>query len=186
MKPDSSPSPKRVTSFYPQRSVYGLSAQGSALGGILSFESGYYHSRDDEDGNNPTIPNSQARFLLGYQRQLWEDFTLGSQYSGEIMKEHGAFRQSLPTGFPSQKQYRDTITLSLEQLLKHQVWTLALFVFYSPADNDYLLQPHTSYKFSDDLSATLGANIFGGENETTFLGQFDKNDNLFLSFRFDF
>ncbi|MFQ5853809.1 MAG: hypothetical protein ACE5JU_24895, partial [Candidatus Binatia bacterium] len=72
------------------------------------------------------------------------------------------------------------------QLLKHQVWKLVLFVFYSPADSDHLLQPQVSYKFSDDFSATLGANIFGGGKDTTFLGQFDKNDNLYLSVRFDF
>ncbi|MBI4563725.1 MAG: hypothetical protein HY716_03405, partial [Planctomycetes bacterium] len=42
-----------------------------------------------------------------------------------------------------------------------------------------------SYKFSDDLAVTLGANVFGGRKDTTFLGQFDKNDNVYLSIRFD-
>jgi hypothetical protein len=186
MRPDSFVPPARVTTFYPHLSVYGFSTTGSALGGILSFESGYYRSRDDQDGDDPTVPNSQVRFLVGYQRQLWEDFTLGTQYYGEIMGKHGAYRQALPTGFPSQNQYRDTVTLRLEQLLKHQIWKLVLFVFYSPADSDYLVQPQMSHKFSDHLSATLGANIFGGEKDTTFLGQFDKNDNVYLSVRFDF
>ena len=53
-------------------------------------------------------------------------------------------------------------------------------------DNDYLVQPQVAYKFSDNLSATLGANIFGGEKATTFFGQFDKNDNAYFSVRFDF
>ena len=186
MKPDNLALPNRVTAFYPELSIYGLSAQGSALDGILSFETGYYHSREDEDGDDPTIPNSQIRFLGGYQRQIWEDFTIGIQYYGEIMEDYSDYENSLPAGFPAQEEYRDMVTLRLEQLLKHQTLRLSLFTFYSPADNDYLMQPQVSYKFSDNLSSTLGTNIFGGEKNTTFLGQFDKNDNIYLSVRFDF
>ena len=186
MRPDSFTAPTQVTTFYPELSVYGFSAQKSALGGVLSFENGYYHSRDDIDGNDPTITNSQIRFLFCYGRQLKEDLTLGLQYYVEVMEDYSAYKKSLPAGFPEQKEYRDTFTLRLEQLLKHQTWRLSLFTFYSPADNDYLIQPQISYKFSDNLYATLGANIFGGERDTTFLGQFDKNDNIYLSVSFDF
>jgi len=186
MRPDNPASPTRVTTFYPDLSVYGLSAQGGALGGVLSFETGYYQSREDEGGKDPFIPNSQIRFLIGYQRQIWEDFILGVQYYGEIMEDYSAYETSLPAGFPAQKEYRDTVTLRLEKLLKHQILKLSLFTFYSPVDDDYLIQPQVSYKFSDNLSSTLGVNIFGGEEDTTFLGQFDKNDNIYLSVRFDF
>ncbi len=102
------------------------------------------------------------------------------------MEDYSAYKKSLPAGFPEQKEYRDTFTLRLEQLLKHQTLRLSLFTFYGKADNDYLIQPQISYKFSDNLSATLGANIFNGEKNTTFLGQFDKNDNIYLSVSFDF
>jgi hypothetical protein len=186
VKLDNVTSPTRVTIFYPELSVYGLSAQGSALHGIVSFEIGYYHSREDEDGDDPMIPNSQIRFLVGYQRQIWEDFTLGVQYYGEIMEDYSAYRSSLPSGFPAQEEYRDIVTLRLEQFLKHQTLRLSIFTFYSPVDNDYLIRPLVSYKFTDRLSSTLGANIFGGEKDTTFLGQFGKNDNIYLSVRFDF
>lgn len=186
MRPDDPASPTRMILFYPALSVYGLSAQGSGLGGVVSLETGYYHSRNDEDGDDPAVPNSQVRFLVGYQRQIWEDFTLGVQYYGEVMENYSAYVNSLPAGFPEQEQYRDIVTLRLEHLLKHQTLRLSLFTFYSPVDNDYLIQPEISYKFTDSVSSTLGANIFGGEKETTFLGQFDKNDNIYLSVRYDF
>ncbi len=186
MRPDDFGAPTRAISFYPELAVFGLSAQGSSLDGILSFETGYYYSGEDKNGVDPTIPNSEARFLLGYQRQFWEDFTAGIQYYGEIMGDYTAYKMSLPVGFPSRKEYRDTATLRLERLLKHQIWRLSLFTFYSPADNDYLIQPQTSYKLSDNFNVALGANIFGGEKNSTFLTQFDKNDNVYLSVRFDF
>jgi hypothetical protein len=186
MKPDDLASPSQVTIFYPELSVYGLSAQGSAFDGILSFETGYYRSREDEAGDDPFIPNSQIRFLAGYQRQVWKDFTLGVQYYFEIMEDHSAHQNSLPVGFPAQEEFRDIVTLRLEQLLKHQTLRLSLFTFYSPADKDYIIQPRTSYRFSDRLSATLSANIFGGKKNTTFFGQLDKNDNIYVWIRYDF
>lgn len=185
-RPDSFVSPTRVTAFYPKLSVYGMSAQGSAFSGVLSFEAGYYDSRSDENGDDPTIPNSLARFLVGYQRQLRPDTGLGVQYYTEIMQDHSAYRNSLPSGLPAQQGYRDVVTLRLDQLLGHQTWKLSMMSFYSPADNDYLLQPQVSYKFSDNLAATLGANVFGGQRNWTSFGQFEKDDNVYLSIRFDF
>lgn len=186
MQPDNFSAPTQVRSYYPDLSVYGASAQGNLLRGVMSFEVGYYDSRQDRDGDDPVVPNSQTRFLIGYQRQLQQDLTIGFQYYGELIANHGAYERVLPAGFPAQRHYRDTVTLRLEQLRRHQTLRLALFAFYSPADDDYLVQPLASYQFSDELSTTLGANIFGGRQATTFLGQFDKNDNLYLSVRFDF
>lgn len=186
LRPDTPAAPTRVTVFFPALSVYGLSAQGHALGGVVSLEAGYYRSRDDEAGDDPAIPNSQVRFLVGYQKQLWPDFTLGMQYYGEVMEDHGTYRRTLPPGFPVQQAYRDLVTLRLTQLLQHQTWTLALFAFASPTDKDFLVQPAVAYKLSDRLSLTVGANLFGGAEETTFFGQFDANDNVYVAVRFDF
>jgi hypothetical protein len=63
---------------------------------------------------------------------------------------------------------------------------LSLFTFYSLAEQDYLLQPQVNYSVSDSFSTTLGANLFGGKKRTTFFGQFDRNDNLYLMLRYDF
>ncbi len=175
-----------ITYFYPELSVYGMSMQGSRFGGVISAEAGYYQSRQDENGTDPSVPNSQIRFLGGYQRQLIEDLTLGVQYYAEIMEDHAAYRTSLPTGIPETDRYHDIVTLRLDKLLKHQTFKLSCFMFYGPADRDYLVQPQVSYKFSDEFSFSLGANIFGGESNETFFGQFDYNDNIYTSLRFDF
>ncbi len=184
--PDDYDDPTQVTHFYPALSVYGISAQGQAIGGVLSFEAGYYDSRDDNSGTNPAITNSEARFLLGYQKQLSEDFTIGLQYYAELMMDFAAYERTLPAVSTPKKRYRDTITLRLTRFLDHQSWMLSLFAFYSPAEQDYLLQPNVVYKVSDAFSAALGANLFGGNNRTTFLGQFDRNDNIYLNLRYDF
>jgi hypothetical protein len=79
MVPDATAVPPSLSMRYPRRNVYGGSVRGAALGGVVSFEAGYYDSREDGSGTDPLVPNSQALFLAGYQRQLSADFTVGLQ-----------------------------------------------------------------------------------------------------------
>jgi hypothetical protein len=186
IKPDDLASPTRMVTFYPELSVYGLSAQGGAIGGILSFETGYYQSREDEGGKDPFIRNSQIRFLIGYQRQIWKDFTAGVQYYGEYMAQYDEYLENLPEGVSRIDEYRDIATVRLTHLLMHQTLKLSFFAFYSPSDEDYMIIPEVTYSFTDELSAALGANIFGGEEDGLNFGQFEKNDNIFIIIKYEF
>ena len=177
--------PTSVTMFYPALSVYTLTAQTNAVGGVVSAEAGLYDSRDDRDGDDPATPNSQIRGLVGYDRPLWSDARVGAQYYVELMGDYGAYEQAAPTGHPSESEYRDMVTLRLEQMLRRQTLRLSLFAFYSPADSDYLLQPTAEYKLSDELRVVVGANLFGGDAHT-MLGRFDRSDNVHVTARFDF
>ncbi|MBI5789142.1 MAG: hypothetical protein HZA78_09845 [Candidatus Schekmanbacteria bacterium] len=186
MKVDNPASPAVATTFYPALTVYGISAQRNISGGVLSLETGYYDSRDDRKGDDPTVPNSQWRALIGYQYQLWEDFTAGVQAYSEYMEDYGAYRNSLPPDAPIQDRFRGVLSTRLTQFLQYQTWKLTVFTAYSPTDGDYFIQPEVSYKITDNLSVSGGANIWDGAQETTFFGQFNKSDNVYVSARFDF
>lgn len=175
-----------ATRFYPGLSVYGASAQRGLFVGVLSLEAGYYDSREDRRGTDPTIPNSQFRLLAGYQRELSQDFTAGFQGYGEFMSDYRDYSGSLSAGAPRQDRFRGVFSTRLTRLLNYQTWTLSLFGAFSPTDKDYFLQPEVSRRVSDNLSASLGANIFGGSSKTTFFGQLTKSDNVFCRVRFDF
>jgi hypothetical protein len=186
MRPNSPSSPSEVTLIFPRLAVYGASAQGSALGGVISFEAGYYDSIRDRSGRDPALANSTVRYLAGYQRQLWSEFTAGLQYYGEWMADYGPYRDTLTAGFPAQDRLRQLLTLRLTQLLRYQTLKLSLFAFVSPTDQDYYLIPEVRYSFTDALWGAAGMNIFGGKENTTFFGQMDKNDNLYLTARYEF
>jgi len=178
--------PDTVIYYYPKLSVLGSSLQKNIYNGILSLEYGYYDSRQDRSGENPLMPNSFHKFLVGYQRQGWEDFSYSFQFYGEYMTAFSEYEKSLPSGFPKGDHFRQLLTARATQLLKYQTWKLSLFSFFSPSDNDYYLIPEVQYKFSDRLWLAVGGNLFGGEKKTTFFGQFDKNDNLYSILRYDF
>jgi hypothetical protein len=184
--PDNPLMPTKLTLFYPKLSVYGISLQGRALDGVLSLETGYYDSREDGKGRDPMIPNSQARFLIGYQRQLWEDFTMGLQYYGEYMQDYSEYEKDLPAGFPKEHKLRQLATVRLAQFLIHQTLRLSFFSFYSPSDRDYMLNPEIKYNISDRIWVAVGGNIFGGGEKWSQFGQLAENDNVYMQLRYEF
>ncbi|MBI5683066.1 MAG: hypothetical protein HZC45_07880 [Deltaproteobacteria bacterium] len=186
MLPDNLNNTTKITLFYPEVSVYGASLQGRMLDGVLSLEAGHYDSREDRSGTDWTVPNSQTRFLIGYQRQIWEDFTAGLQYYGEYMHDYSDYKENQPAGLPRDKRFYQLATIRLTQFLMHQTLKLSLFSFYSPSDGDYMLNPELKYNFSDNVWAAIGWNIFGGGEEWSQFGQLAQNDNIYLQLRYEF
>ncbi|MFQ6040692.1 MAG: hypothetical protein ACE5PV_07540, partial [Candidatus Poribacteria bacterium] len=168
------PNASEMTLFYPELGVYGASAQGNLLGGIVNLEGGYYDFVDDRGGDNPFVENPQARFLAGYQRAFGADLTIGAQYYGEAMLKYDEYERTLLSGFPKRDQIRHNITLRIMQFFKYQTLRLSLFAWVSPNDEDYFINPEIRYSFTDELWAALGGNIFGGTEKHTFFGQFDE------------
>lgn len=184
--PDNHFAPSKLTLVFPELSVYGASAQGNALGGVLSLEAGYYESRDNESGKNPFIPNGQTRFLIGYQRQPWTDFTAGLQYYVEYMQNYSEYLANLQPGIPAVPKWDDLFSLRLTQMLRHQTLKLSWFMFYSPAVGDFMLNPEVKYNFTDSIWAALGSNIFGGGNKASQFGQLARDNNTYVQVRYEF
>lgn len=166
--------------------VYGASLRGPLGGGIAHAEFGWYHSLDDSDGDDPLVPNSQRRYLIGYEREIAPEFTAGLQWYLEETLDHRALRNATPSGFPVPDQWRHQLTLRLTRLALRQDLTLSLFVFWSPTDEDVYARPNASYKIDDTWTVSLGANLFAGDRETTFWGQFEDNSNVWTAIRASF
>lgn len=176
----------QIVRFYPELVTWGASAQRNLLDGVVSFEAGRYSSLDDRAGSVSGVPNSQWRVLASYQRQLARELTATVQGYSEVMDEYGRYRMFLPPGLRPEDRVRGVISVRLTQFLRYQSWRLSAFVACSPTDSDCFAQPEVSHRFSDRLSTAVGANVFTGKHRTTFFGQMAKNDNVYMSLRFDF
>jgi hypothetical protein len=172
--------------FYPSLAVYGVSARGSRFGGVYWIEGGYYDSKRDRSGDDPLLPNSTARLLVGAERQVATDLTAGLQWYGELMRDYDKHAGGLPPGAWTGDELRQIVTARIESMLLYHALRLSFFAFYSPTDADYFLRPFAAYKLSDEVEITLGGNVFGGDHEETQFGQFDTNDNLYTRIRYTF
>ncbi len=181
--------------MYPALRVYGLSMRSPFGPGILSSEFGYYDSLDDAHGTDPLIRNSESRFLLGYEQEAAQNFTVGVQYYTEIMDHYTGYQLSSdPTGY-IKDHVREMWTLRLTYLAMNQNLILSLFNYYSPTDKDGYIRPKVTYKQSDNLQFEVGGNIFFGETQIlpsgteaqpTFWGQFENASNAFVAVRYTF
>ncbi len=178
--------PGANAAIYPRLSAYGGSARGPVWGGIGNVEFSYYDSRDDRSGTDPNIPNSELRFLVGYEREVARNLTMGWQYYLEYMMQYDEYQDNLPAGSHSRDEDRHVITFDVTQLLWNQNLELSMFSFYSPSDNDMYLRPKVEYQVDDNWSVEVGGNIFAGEHRYTFFNQFRDNTNVFAAVRFGF
>jgi len=178
--------PLGKTFFYPKLNAYGASIRGPVGDGIVNLEVGYYLSKEDQSGDDPLIENSSMKYLAGYERECWTDFTLGAQYYLSQLLDYADYRASAPPQSHKSDHYYHLLTLRLTQLLYHQDIEVSFFVFYSPSDQDFHLRPRISYKMSDHLKVSLGSNIFGGRDDFTMFGQLKRNDNCYLRIRYSF
>jgi hypothetical protein len=175
----------RLRLFFPPLDVYGASAQGAALGGVVSFEAGYYDSRADRSGRNPAVENSSVKLLGGYQRELVPDLTVSAQYSVQVMEDYAEYQRTRGPGMPKRSAARHMLSLRLTQLLLHQTLRLGVFALASPNEGDWYVGPEARYQITDALSATIGVTAFGGPRRTEY-GQFEGNSNLYAVVRYAF
>lgn len=172
---------------HPRLNVYGASARGPVGKGLLNLEVGYYDSRDDRSGANFGVNNSELRLLIGYERELAKEFTGTFQYYVEHMLDYDAYAASpLFEVFPRRDEDRHVFTLRFTKLLMDQNLMLSLFTYYSPSDQDAYVRPRASYKVNDQWTIEAGGNVFLGEEEHTFFGQFESTTNVYAAARFSF
>ena len=171
---------------FPRLRVFGASVRGYFAGGVAYAELGDYRSRDDSGGDNPLIRNGEYRALIGYERELAHELTGGLQYYLEHMKDYSDYKATLPAGSPRADENRHVVTLRLTQLLMHQNLELSLFIYHSPSDDDGYVRPKAKYKLDDSWLLEAGANIFYGNENHTFFGQFENNTNIYIAARYGF
>jgi hypothetical protein len=179
---DVGPSP-----IYPKLNIYGASIRGPLAGGIVWLEGGYFDSRQDQCGENPLLPNSSTSGLLGFERQIATNLTVNAQWQVDAMSSYDIYKaQQIGMGAYVRDQVYHLLTSRITKLLHSELITLSGFVFYSPTDEDIYARLSTEYKYTDQVTFALGANIFDGKHEASNFGQFKRNDNVYLKVTYNY
>jgi len=177
--------PSLEPTFAPMSSI-GASLRQPLGPGLFNLEMSYYLSRDDRDGTDPLLPNSQFRFLAGYEWEAKPNFTVGLQYYLEATTDHDELIENSPFPQYEPDEYRHLLTNRLTYRAGRDKHTWSLFTFYSPSDNDLYLRPVYTYRHNDRWSVSGGANLFGGNDQHTFFGQFEDASAAYLRVRFHY
>jgi hypothetical protein len=125
------------------------------------------------------------RYLAGYSLELGRDLNAGLQYYLEQLLDYSDYRAGLRSA-PVRDRLRRVVTLQVSKLLLNQNLELSLGAYYSPSDRDAYLMPAARYKCSDHVIVEGGANLFYGEEPSSFFGQFERNRNVYGALRYEF
>jgi len=171
---------------YSKMNAYGASLLAPVGPGIANAEYVFYNSLEDKYGTNGQIANDQSRFLLGYSQELVANLTGGIQWYTEYLHDAGGLDRALSSSERLQEKYRHWITTRLTWMALHHTLTLNTFLFFSPSDDDGYLKATVAYSPTDKWQVRAGLNLFAGEQNYTFWGQFEDASNAFVAYRFYF
>jgi hypothetical protein len=178
--------------IYPRLNVFGFTAQDTLFGGVLSLEGGFYQSVNDTSGTNALIANSQYRYLIGYEREIATDVTLGLQFYGELMHQHAGYFASAQPAFNAglgpepQPAHRKIMTVNLRALWLNQTLTTSLFAMMVGDGGGRMLNPDIHYAVSDELSINAGGHVFQGGPDSWMLGMMKHDDNIYMNVKWSF
>ena len=169
---------------FPKLRTLGASVRMPFHKGLLNAETAWYESREDRAGDDPGIPNSELRLLVGYEQELVRNLTAGTQLYAERIQHHGRLLASSSDPEHERDQWRTVATLRLTYRALRDTLTSSVFVFVSPSDEDLYLRPSIAWRRDDHWLFSAGLNVFGGRDEHTFFGQLEDNSNGWLRLRY--
>lgn len=172
--------------YHERMDAYGGSVRGPVLGGIGNAEVSYYYSPEDNSGDIRTIQNSMAKYLIGYDKDMGNDLSLGFQYYVEEIMDYDEYRRALLPADYRWDEFRHVITNRITKLLAGQTVRLSLFTFFSPSDLDVYIRPSIVWNVTDAWTLSVGANLPWGEDSWTEFGSMQKNKNVYVRLRYGF
>ncbi|MCP4633275.1 MAG: hypothetical protein GY855_10145, partial [candidate division Zixibacteria bacterium] len=176
-----------MSAIYPRLNIFGVSSRGMVAGGVFWIEGGYLQTIDDENGDDPFLPNSSITGLIGFEKQLALHLTANIQWQASFMTDHDIYsQQQSGAGGYVREEVHHLVTTRITKLLYSELLKLSGFVFYSPDDEDSYIRFSAEYKYTDEVRVTIGGNLFDGKEVSTEFGQFQKNDNVFAKATYGF
>ena len=171
---------------YPRLQLYGASLRGAKFGGIFWLEGGYYDSKDDPDGDNSFMPNSSLSGMIGFERQIATNLTVNLQWQADKMIDYDLFEAQQNPSHHYRDEIKHLITSRWTKMMVDETVMVSAFVFYSPNEEDLYFRFSTEYKYSDEVTLTVGANVFDGTYVNTDFGQLSLNDNIYTKMTYNF
>ncbi|NVJ62506.1 MAG: hypothetical protein HWE27_19115 [Gammaproteobacteria bacterium] len=172
--------------IFPRLNSLGASIRSPFFKGLLNVEIGQYKSVDDSNGDNPLLPNSQNRFLIGYEQELLKNLNGSIQYYVEKTSDYETMLAN--SFFPQQERNEtyDLITLRLTHQAFQQKLTSSFFLFYSPEESDWHYRLKADYRMTDSWNLSAGIYRFNGKDPYTFWSQLQNNDSVWIRVRYNY
>ncbi len=130
------------------------------------------------------VERPQFKYGLGWDTRLPFGIDTFLQFSQQWIKDHEPIiiADELDSG----------LSVTFRKHLMNESLLLKLLVIYLINDEEALIRPRITYRWTDFLTQSFGADIFEGkegniqQDDFRFIGFFDKNDRIYTEIRYNF
>ena len=177
------PSSVNLTPSHPWFTFYGMNFSRPAGMFVFRGEGGYYPKRFFDTMDQSAMVDGfliEKPFLQG---MIGADY----QLTGDITVAVQAIQERIPD-YTEAILSDETTTLGsflLNGNFANQTIAPMWLTLYNFSNDSYLSRIMVDWKYSDSFTITIGTDILGGDDDTTF-GQFGKNDNAYLKLKYNY
>jgi len=150
---------------------------------ILRGEGAYYYQKyfllnqPDAITHENTDQRDYIHYLIGIDiTPFWDIYTSVQFIQKAILNYDDNIKDD---------EFDNTLTVLLRKTFLNETLTLEFFSYYSINNEDALIKPKISYKYTDELELTLGAYIFIGDDDGLF-GQYEDNSMVYTRVKLNF
>lgn len=147
-------------------SSYGIRGEGAVFLGAYTYS----------DILRPKQKN-YLRYVIGVDRIFGENLYVNLQFVQKIILDYDSDLL--------EDEIQNMMTLNMNKKFFNDKLIPDVSMSYNITDGDFFITPKVTYKYTDTLEFTFGANIFNGDPYTIF-GLFEQNDQFFLEIKYYF
>ena len=148
------------------------------LRGELAYvDKGYYITTNIQDTDG-VVKKPNSSLVLGLDYTFGDNLYLNFQWIGRYIFD---YEESIEEG-----EFENRLVFSSQETFFDEELKIGFSgMVYNLGDRDYMFQPYIEYLVTDGVFIETGCYLFGGEKQS-MLGQFDKNDCLYLEISYYF
>ena len=179
-----------IADFY-KKDVIGADFELPAQNLIIRGEIAYNHTDDYKE--NMHIPNPDLSYVFGFEHRLFEitsilqyvgkytfDFkeleapVMPSPFDPDAMYQYAIDRIDYESNqfnrkvFHQQEEFNHAFMISLNRFFVYETIEAGLTGYYNITSEEYIIRPNVNWKLTDELTATAGASLMYGKDESLY------------------
>ena len=145
---------------------YGIRGEGAVFLGAYTYSDVLRPKQKD-----------YLRYVIGVDRIFGENLYVNLQFVQKIIFNYDSDLL--------EEEFQNMLTLNINKKFFNEKLIPDVSLSYNITDGDFFVAPKVTYKYTDTLEFTFGANIYNGDPYTIF-GLFEHNDQFFLEIKYYF
>jgi len=170
-----SPEYKRLDAF---GATFSKEINDVVLKGELLFNKDDYFSTLDINDADGVVRRNSLNYLLGVNYTLFKKLDMDLQFMQNVIFDY-------PGSLFGQKELRNSLALWMKTGFFDNKFEPEFTVVTSLTDIDVMYRPRLNFKFKDNWTCRLGADIFQGDS-SGFFGRFDKKSRCYSEIMYSF